>query len=534
MAELFAEIVGGLGLFVVGMWLLTENLKKLASRRLRRIAHRWTASRYTALLWGTLAGGVTQSMTALTFIVVSILRSRLTTPEGAFAMILGGCIGVTGLVMIVTFDIRIVSLYVLGIAGLVAVTERFAAFRPFAASLLGAAMLILGLLIVKEAAEPLSEEPWFRDMVEGTGNSPLLALAVAAFLTFIVQSSSVVAVFGISLASVGMISIDQAIMTMYGSFLGSAAILSVLSAKLIGRSRQAAMYLVFVNLLTCAVVVPLFYCELYLDIPAMRALVLATNLDLDQQLALVYFIISVFPVPIFFAGLGISARVLETIWPTSRIDEMSRMHFIHEHALVDIETSLVLADLEQKRIFGTLPQYFSMVRDGRDVTQLRDATRTVLAEVQEFLKDLQSMHPLQGVEDRNSMLNRQKLLVWLEGALSDTCDALLELADQPTSREFRESICEGVDTVFLALIDAMEADDEASWRLANRLAGDRGELMRGMRVRYLKADPPLGELELINVLLITNAVEEIFFLLSKLEADFSPHSRERVMRLSTS
>ena len=117
MTELFAGIVGGLGLFIVGMWFLTENLKQLASRRLRISAQRWAGNRYTALLWGALGGGITQSMSALTFIVVSILRSRLITMQAALAMILGGCVGVTALVVIVTFDIKVVSLFVLGLAG---------------------------------------------------------------------------------------------------------------------------------------------------------------------------------------------------------------------------------------------------------------------------------------------------------------------------------------------------------------------------------------------------------------------------------
>ena len=88
------------------------------------------------------------------------------------------------------------------------------------------------------AAAPLAEQPWFRDMLERTGDSLALAFLVAAILTFIVQSSSAVTVFGISLAAVGLISVDQAIMIMYGSLIGSGAIFYVLSAGLTGRSRQ--------------------------------------------------------------------------------------------------------------------------------------------------------------------------------------------------------------------------------------------------------------------------------------------------------
>ena len=265
--ELFAGVAGGLGLFIVGMWLLTESLKTLASGRLRRAATRWAGNRFSALLWGTLAGSITQSMSALTFIVVSILRSGLITTQGAFALILGGSVGITSLVVIVTFDIKVVALYVLGLSGAAVVSEQLSRFRPVAASLLGGAMIILGLVLLKEAAAPLAEQPWFKDMLEGTGNSLTLAFLVAALLTFIVQSTGAVSVFGISLATVGIISVDQAIMIMYGSCLGSGAIIYLLSANLTGRSRQVAMYMVWYDVLLCAVPVLLFYVELYFDIP---------------------------------------------------------------------------------------------------------------------------------------------------------------------------------------------------------------------------------------------------------------------------
>ena len=524
--ELLAGVVGGLGLFIVGMWLLTENLKKLASRRLRQIAHGWTANPFAALLWGTLGGGITQSMTALTFIVVSILRSRLTTTSGALAMILGGSIGVTGLVMIVTFDIKVAALYVIGLAGAVVATERLARYRAIAGSFLGGAMIILGLMLLREAAAPLAEEPWFREMVEGTGQSLVLAFVVATVLTFIVQSSGAVSVFGISLATVGIISVDQAIMTIYGSYIGSGAILAVLSANLTGRSRQVVMYMVILNALICAVVIPLLYAEIHLGVPSIKAMIEATGFDLPQRLALVYVITAVVPVPIMLAVLGPSTRILERLWPASEIDELSRAQFIHGHATVDIETSLVLADLEQRRAFRMQIRYFELVREGEDVRPLRDASRTLMTEIEEFLTELQPLHPMQAVEDRNALLSRQKMLTWLADSVSIMCGALLDIGDRPQLKQFRESMCEGVDSVFLALDHAMESDDETSWDIANALSGDRGEIMRRLRGKYMESDLKLDKTDLLNVVLVTNTAEDIFFLLSKLEEDFNPYPHE--------
>ena len=522
MNELFAGVAGGLGLFIVGMWLLTENLKALASRRLRRTAARWTANRFSALAWGALAGGITQSMSAMTFIVVSILRSGLITTQGAFALLLGGCVGVSALVVIVTLDIKMIALYVLGIAGACVASERLSRYRPVAASFLGGAMIIIGLVLLKEAAAPLAGQPWFREMLEGTGDSLALAFVVAALLTALVQSSSAVSVFGISLATVGVLSVDQAIMVMYGSLIGSGVIIYLLSAGLTGRSRQVAMYLVGYNVLICAVLVPLLYCEIQLGIPLVKALVLSAGLDLDQQLAIVYVFLGVFLVPLMLAGLGWSARVLDRLWPTSQADELSQPKFIHDHASVDVDSSMVLVDLEQKRAVTNLSQYFDAVRQGTSVRPLRDGSRKLLSDITGFLDDLQTAHPMQGVEDLNAMRNRQKFLAWLEDALGVLCETLAELTDRSALGQFRTSICESVDGVLLSLVDAMESDDAMSWDIARELTGERGEMMRRFRVQYLEMEPPLPKLDLINVFLITNSVEETFFLLSKMEKELNP------------
>ena len=69
-------------------------------------------------------------------------------------MILGGGVGVTALVLVVTFDIKVIALYVVGIAGFLVASEQFSKYRAIAAAFLGAAMIILGLVLLREAAAP--------------------------------------------------------------------------------------------------------------------------------------------------------------------------------------------------------------------------------------------------------------------------------------------------------------------------------------------------------------------------------------------
>lgn len=308
--EIVGGVAGGLGLFIAGMWLLSENLKRLASRRLRRTASRWTSNRFSALFCGLLAGGVTQSVIALTIIVVSLLRSGLISIRGALPLILGGSVGASTLVAIVTFDIKMAALYVLGLSGAVVATDRLSRYRPVAAAFLGGSMLILGLLLIKDTAAPLAQQPWFRDLLEGTGGSLAFTFLVAAVLTAVLQSANAVCIFAISLVSVRAFSVDQAIMSIGGSLTGSSAILVILSAGLTGRSRQVAMYMAFYDLLVGAVMVPLLYLAFRLEISSLQSSALAAGLDLDRQLALVYILLFVIPLPFLrHPGMvGIGAR----------------------------------------------------------------------------------------------------------------------------------------------------------------------------------------------------------------------------------
>ena len=524
MNELVAGVVGGLGLFVAGMWLLTENLKALASRRLRSFVTRWTANPASALLWGGLAGCIAQSMSAMTFIVVSILRSGLITARDALILILGGSVGLSALVLIVTFNIKLAAFYVLGIAGIAMASERLSRYRSVAASFLGGAMIVVGLFLVKEAAAPLAGQPWFRGMLANTGNSLALAFLAGTFLTALVQSSSVVSVFAIGLAGVGVLSVDQTIMAIYGSFLGSSVSIILLSTGLSGRSRQVAMYIVLYNVLICAVFVPMLYLELHSGIPLMKALVFAVDLELDRQLALVYVFLTLIPVPLMLASVGSWVRVLERLWPVSQSDELSRPRFIHDHASVDVDSSALLAGLEQRRALANLSRYFEAVRRKGTVLPLREASRRLFSDISAFVDELQVSHPMQGIEELNDVRNRQKLLVWLEDSIGTLCETLTEPSRHPATESFRTSICESVDGVLLSLIDTIESDDPASWEIARQITGDRGELMREFRARFLEMDPPFPKPELINLFLVTNVVEEIFVLLAKLEQEYNPQA----------
>ena len=184
----------------------------------------------------------------------------------------------------------------------------------------------------------------------------------------------------------------------------------------------------------------------------------------------------------------------------------------------------MLADLEQRRIMRDFSEYFDAVRRSERIGVLRTGTQKLLCDITEFVDDLHTRHPMHGVENQNSLRNRQKLLAWLEDSLGVMCKTLLDIDERSALGQLRTTICESVDSVLLSFIGAMESDDPMDWEFTRKLTGDRSEMMRDIRTKYLQWEPPLPHADLTHVLLITNSVEEAFFLFSKLEKEFNPAS----------
>ena len=108
------------------------------------------------------------------------------------------------------------------------------------------------------------------------------------------------------------------------------------------------------------------------------------------------------------------------------------------------------------------------------------------------------------------------MLTWLNEQFGELCETLNSLPVNSPLEGLKSSFVEGIDIVLLILTDESMAWREDKLVSATELISDRGELMRNIRATYLLGDLKLDETEKAHILTITNNVEQIFFLLSKL------------------
>ena len=76
----FAGVLAGFGLFFVGVWTLTENLKLMSGRRLRQAVLSYTKHPAQGFFWGALVGAMAQSLAAVVFILVGMISAGIPGP----------------------------------------------------------------------------------------------------------------------------------------------------------------------------------------------------------------------------------------------------------------------------------------------------------------------------------------------------------------------------------------------------------------------------------------------------------------------
>ena len=521
MIELLGGILGGVGLLFFGMWLLSENLKTVVGPRLRMLASRLADNRFAAFGWGTVAGAITQSSPAVTFITISMLRSGLISARQGYPIALGAQMGVGLILFIVTVDIRVAALYGIGVGGLAVTRIQRGNYREAGAMLFGVAMLLFGLVLIKESAQPLSEQNWFQAGLELSAGSILLSFILGALLTFIVQALVPVVAFGIGLAAADLVGVEQVLMYIYGSYVGLAISVMAVSSGLSGTARQLGMFWAVQVFFSAAIMVILLYIEVYARVPLVKALVTWPEIGLGPQMALA---VIVFGMPSRFVALSApdwTMRMFARFWPASAEEERSRPQYIHDQAIDDITTALDLAHLEQKRVLGQFSAYLEQARMGQPLGSVRQATLELNGRIDEFLNELGQRNPGQDSERRNTVLSRQKLITWLEEQFSILPELLRELPEDDIALEtFQISVVEGTDAALLIFLDALEEDDPHSWAFVEQVMGDRRSMMQDVRARYLAMAPEEDDGRQSIIVDSTNAVENIFFLLAQLTRDF--------------
>ncbi len=387
------KCLGSLALLMFGMKSMSDSLQKLAGPQLRHVLGAMTTNRFTGALTGMFVTAAVQSSTATTLMTVSFVNAGLLTLMQAISVIMGAHIGttVTPWLMALVFSTNIGSLafpaFFLGI--ILIYTKKRRIVGDF---LFGVAFLFLGLATLKVTGSDMVGNPeanqaistFFAKFNEPSFLNSMLFLIMGMLLTVMVQSSAAIMAITMILCSTGMLAIEQGIMLVLGSNIGTTITSNIVTTSANTPARRAAFSHLFIN------VIGVTWALIFLQ-PLVSTVCHLIGFDRAMDATAPGFAAKTSIVLATFHSLFNIANTLLLIWFVRYIEkfvcwvikpqavdeeEDFRLHFITSGIMKTPELSVLEAQKEIQSFSERMERMFGMVRvlltekDEKQFTQL--------------------------------------------------------------------------------------------------------------------------------------------------------------------
>lgn len=300
-------LMGGLGLFIYGMYILSDSLKKLSLGILKSLLEKITSNRIKSVFVGIGVTALIQSSSATSVILMGFLNARIILLIAAIPIMIGANIGTTITAQLIAFKLTTLA-PVLVFAG----TAYFFFAKKVKEKnkglvILGFGMLFVGLSMMSTAVMPLSANESARNAFVSFGRHPFLGVLTGLLVTIAVQSSSTTTGMIIAFASAGLLDLSSSIYLIFGMEIGTCAtaILASIGGNL--ASKRLAWGHTFFNIIGMLIAVAL--APLYLKyIPMMTD-------DIARQVANTHTIFNLTNTILFLPFVPLYIMLLSKIIP---------------------------------------------------------------------------------------------------------------------------------------------------------------------------------------------------------------------------
>ena len=337
--QLLSGFIGGLGLFIYGMKMMSEGLQKSAGSSLRMILEKLTSNRLIGTMVGTAVTAIIQSSSATTVMVVGFVNAGLMNLAQALSVILGANIGTTITAQLIAFKIKELALPAVGIGVIMLMFSHRKKAKNWGEILIGFGLIFLGLKIMGGSFVPLRSSQEFKDLFVFFSINPIMAAAAGALLTVIVQSSSATIGITIALASSGLLDFQAAAALVLGENIGTTITANLAAIGANRTAKQAAFgHMLFNFFGVCYMLVFLKFATGLVDsfTPGAADLVAADGSKpfIARHIANMHTAFNFINTLVFLPLLGVLAKVAEWVIKTEgAADEAYRLKHLDRRML---------------------------------------------------------------------------------------------------------------------------------------------------------------------------------------------------------
>lgn len=478
-------IFAGMGLFFIGMRLLSVQLKEVTGDRVRVLAARMVRSRPLMMMLGAAAGAATQSTNAVTAAATGLATANIIGIRDAFPLIACANIGTSVLVFLAASSLHDIVLGLIASCGLLYIVglDRRPAWRKPVATYFALVLMLLGLDLLESHARALRDVEFLREILSFATGQPLIAFLIGAALVPFVQTAKTVAAIVTVLVLSTVMDPLSAIAAVIGANTTSALNVIFLTARISPIGRTLAFYQALLKVIgSAAAILAVTIAEIVAPgwLPALTASAPALSV------AVAYLIIQTVAYTTTLPFEPALERRLQRM-VTAAAEDPARPRYISPEALSDPASATELAFREHLDILDELPRRLDPVRadTAAQPRPLRDLTSITRA-VDAFLEALDHSATDQRVRRRIASLQR---LNGLLGAIDEQVVRLVAGATRPSQHPMVAgriaALLESADFILQTLYAVAGSDDPIDRQQFTELAGDRTSMMEELRLTLM-------------------------------------------------
>ena len=335
-------LFSGVALFLFGMSLMGDGLKKVSGDKLEPILYKLSGTPLRGVLLGTGVTAVIQSSSATAVMIVGFVSAGMMKVSQGISVILGAILGtsITGWVICLSYIdaagglAQLLSTKTLtGIVAVIGILLRMVgkkqSTKHIGDILMGFVVLMFGMSTMSGAVSGLGDQPWFTGALTSMSN-PLLGILVGALFTALLQSASAAVGIIQALSVTGAMQFEEAFPLLLGISVGAAApvMLTALGANTNGK--RVSMVYPIATAIGTAVTAALFYiANAIFHFPFIQTVMNPFNLAAINSIMRLFMIVLLFPFMDIIEAIVralIPDRPGDAELPTVQLEEMLLQH----------------------------------------------------------------------------------------------------------------------------------------------------------------------------------------------------------------
>ena len=346
--ELFS-LLGGVGLFLYGMTIMSTGLKNACGENLRVILEHATKNKVISVVVGIAITMLIQSSSATDVMVIGFVNSGLMSLTQAIGVIMGANIGTTITAQITAFNLSAYAPMILFVGAVMYLFVKKDMVKYIGSVIMGFGMLFEGIALMKAAIAPLAETEAFINMISALEN-PFLIVLFGVLFTALLQSSSSATVIFQAFAVQGIITYETSVFLVIGAAIGSVTPNILASLTMSRNGKRTALLNLMFNLIRAAILMTLI-----LIFPQILTVIKSLSPDnVARQIANTHTIFAIFAVLVMLPFSDYIVKLTQKLLPLkpeeSRSGEERKLMYMTQTGAIPSAVALSQAQREIARM----------------------------------------------------------------------------------------------------------------------------------------------------------------------------------------